>query len=137
MRIWHYKLITSLPDKQLKAMRYEIGDMIKQYPNIKNPLVKYANDYDIMYLCRCFSLVNVEMKRRNINRNPKYEKSIYDIVHQKTKIEKVNIRKLRFKEHNKKYLKQCLYNLQEKYDRGIITQEEWQKVEDKFYEEVK
>jgi hypothetical protein len=33
---------------------------------------------------------------------------------------------------NERYLKQCLYNLQEKYDCGGISQKEWQKIEDKF-----
>lgn len=125
MRIWHYKLIPYLPNKQLKAMRYELGDMIKQYPNIKHPLVKYANDYDIMFLCKCFSKVNVQLKRNNINCSLKYNNNIYDIVHSKSKMEKINIRSLNFKEHNNRYLKQCYYNLQEKYDRGIITSEEW------------
>ena len=34
MRIWPKILITSgaLPTKQLKSMRYELGDMIKQHP---------------------------------------------------------------------------------------------------------
>lgn len=50
MRIWSKRLIPILPTKQLKAMRYELGDMIKQYPNIKHPLVKFANDYGIKYL---------------------------------------------------------------------------------------
>lgn len=31
-------------------------------------------------------------------------------------------------------LKQCYYNLQEKYDCGGITQVEWQKIENKFNE---
>lgn len=34
-----------------------------------------------------------------------------------------------YPEHNNRYLKQCYYNLQEKYDRGIITEEEWKKIE--------
>ena len=31
-----------------------------------------------------------------------------------------------------RYLKQCLYNLQEKYDCGGISKEEWQKIEERF-----
>lgn len=30
--------------------------------------------------------------------------------------------------HNERYLKQCYYNLQEKYDCGGISKEEWMKV---------
>ena len=36
--------------------------------------------------------------------------------------------------HNKRYLQQCLYNLQEKYDCGGISQEEWNIIENKFKE---
>lgn len=35
-----------------------------------------------------------------------------------------------YPEHNKRYLTQCYYNLQEKYDRGIITKDEWLKIEE-------
>ena len=34
--------------------------------------------------------------------------------------------------HNQRYLVQCYYNLQEKYDCGGITDDEWQRIEDKF-----
>ena len=34
--------------------------------------------------------------------------------------------------HNNRYLRQCLYNLQEKYDCGGISDEEWKIIEDKF-----
>ena len=36
--------------------------------------------------------------------------------------------------HNDRYLAQCYYNLQEKYDCGGISEDEWQKIED-FYRE--
>ena len=38
--------------------------------------------------------------------------------------------------HNERYLNQCYYNLQEKYDCGGITEDKWRKVEEK-YEEFK
>ena len=31
--------------------------------------------------------------------------------------------------HNDRYFKQCFHNIQEKYDRGIISEEEWLKIE--------
>jgi hypothetical protein len=36
--------------------------------------------------------------------------------------------------HNERYLDQCFYNLQEKFDCGGITEEEWEKVSKKYYE---
>ena len=35
-----------------------------------------------------------------------------------------------YPEHNDRYLIQCYYNLQEKYDRRIISKEEWEKIEE-------
>lgn len=37
-----------------------------------------------------------------------------------------------FNWHNERYLKQNLYNLQEKYDCGGISKDEWKVIEDKF-----
>ena len=36
--------------------------------------------------------------------------------------------------HNNRYLKQCLYNLQEKYDCDGIPEKEWKVIEDVFKE---
>ena len=35
--------------------------------------------------------------------------------------------------HTDRYLTQCLYNLEEKYDRGGIMPEEWDKICDKYF----
>lgn len=36
--------------------------------------------------------------------------------------------------HDVRYLRQCYYNLQEKYDCGAITDEEWRKIEERYEE---
>jgi len=124
MRLWHYRLIEVLPDKQLKAMRYEIGDMVKQYPNIKNGLVKYANNYNIEYLFHYFLLVLAEFDKRGINHNNKYDNEIIKLIKHKNTHPLLNWRKF-YPEHNNRYYEQCFYNLQEKFDRGIITLDEY------------
>lgn len=139
MRIWSKRLITSgvLPTKQLKAMRYELGDMIKQYPNIKHPLVKFANNYDCAYLGQYFILVCRELDKRGINKNISYDTTIIQTVLLKSRFnDDIYFKECTFDEDNNRYLKQCYYNLQEKADRGIITNEEWQKIEDLFKSEV-
>ena len=73
MRIWSKALIEVLPKKQLMAMRYELGDMIKQYPNIKHGLVKFANNYDIGYLGYYFCYVCDELDNRGVNTSIGYE----------------------------------------------------------------
>ncbi len=130
MRIWSKVLIPVLPTKQLKSMRYELGDMIKQYPNIKHPLVKFANNYDIGYLGRYFALVCKEMDKRKINHNTTYDGKIFSIMEEKTKMSYREIvdNDLRFDEDNKVYLQICRWNLYEKFIRGMITEEEWCKI---------
>ena len=130
IRIWHYRLIPVLPNAQLKAMRYEIGDMVKQYPNIKNGLVKYINNEDIQYLFNYFLRVLDEFDKRKINHKKSYDDEICKIIDEKSKNQFVSLN-LFYQEHNDRYLKQCYYNLQEKFDRGIISKEEWLKIENK------
>lgn len=38
-----------------------------------------------------------------------------------------------YPEHNERYFIQCYYNLQEKYDRGIITDDEWHEIKGAYY----
>ena len=129
MRIWSKVLIPVLPTKQLKSMRYELGDMIKQYPNIRHSLVKFAYNYDIMFLYSYFMEVCKEMDNRNINMNRSYNENIMLLCSNKTRSNK----NYEFIEDNDRYLKQCYYNLQEKYDRGIITKEEWKLIHKNIY----
>lgn len=135
MRIWSKNLIPVLPTKQLKAMRYELGDMIKQYPNIKNPLVKFANEYDINVLGVYFIEVVTECEKRNINMRKDYNQSIYNLIHNKSK-EGFSFYG-GFEEDNNEYLKICYWNLYEKHLREIITNEDWQKIKNKYQEVIK
>ena len=135
MRIWSKVLIPVLPKKQLMAMRYELGDIIKQYPNIKHPLVKFANNYDIAYLGQYFTLVCREFDKRKINHSLNYDSDIVLIVGDKTEmsIQRITDNNLVFAEDNEEYLKICYYNLYEKYLRKTITDEEWQRIEEVYY----
>lgn len=129
MRIWSKVLIPVLPNKQLKSMRYELGDMIKQYPNIKQPLVKFANSYDIAYLGQYFLLVNRQCIERSINTSKKYDDSILKIVMNNTKFsDEIYWKDYTFKEDNNEYFTICKWNLYEKFIRGMITEEEWVKI---------
>lgn len=131
MRIWDCRLIEVLPDAQLKAMRYELGDMIKQYPHIKNGLVKYANNYDIKYLYCYFTDVLDMFDERGIKYSKKYNEEIKQIVAEKTETKFWNLCWY-YPEHDERYLRQCLYNLEEKAMRGLISKKEWAKIYHRF-----
>lgn len=128
-------MIPILPTKQLKAMRYELGDMIKQYPNIKHPLVKFANDYGIEYLGQYFLLVNQQCMERGINTSTKYDNSILEIVMNNTRFsDEIYWKDYTFKEDNDEYFKICYWNLYEKHLRKMITDEEWKPINDLYWE---
>jgi len=65
------------------------------------------------------------MQRRNIKYQEKYYAEIIDFCGDEARYSKDLFY---YSEHNDRYLKQCFYNLQEKYDRGIITDEEWNEI---------
>lgn len=127
MRLWSFDFIPYLPNAQLKALRYEIGDMVKQYPNIKHGLVKYINNYDIKYLIGYFYKVLDEFDKRGINHKTSYDNDIIGTILAKSHDPSIKSA-LSYPEHNDRYIRQQYYNLQEKADRNLITKEEWKKI---------
>ena len=127
MRLWHYRLIPVLPNAMLVSQWRECIAIKRQWEKgtLKHRLVSYVMDYNKSYLSTYTNKVRIEMENRGIKHQYKYMTEIKDFSD--------NWYAMGFyEEHNDRYLKQCLYNLQEKADRGIITKEEWQKIEDKF-----
>jgi uncharacterized protein (TIGR02328 family) len=131
MRLWHYKLIPVLPKQMLVSQWREVVAIKRQWEKgtLKHRLVSYVMDYDgELFINYCYAVIR-EMEKRNIKWNYKYMQEIGQFCENKNKKIPDYIY---YTEHNDRYLKQCLYNLQEKFDRGIITQEEWSKIVDKF-----
>lgn len=94
---------------------------------LKHRLVSYIIDYNKdMFIAYVDKVIN-EMGARNIKYNNKYYLEIRDFCNKNHYLGGDN-----YPEHNDRYLKQCLYNLQEKADRGIISQKEWNIIEDRF-----
>ena len=129
MRLWHYKLIPVLPNKMLVAEWRECIAIKRQWEKgtLKHRLVSYVKDYDKGYFFRYVESVRDEMCDRHINFNDKLWKEIMDFCN-------INNNSVfnHYPEHDERYLRQCLYNLEEKAMRGIISKDEWQKIYDKF-----
>ena len=100
---------------------------------LKHRLVSYVKENKQAFYDYCHDVAE-EMKKRNIKFQEKYLLEIFDFC--ENEIDYLILNKSIFKEHNDRYLKQCYYNLQEKTDRGIITEEEWKKIEDLFKSEI-
>ena len=130
MRLWSYQLIPVLPNEMLVSQWRECIAIKRQWEKgtLKHRLVSYVKNYDKQYFYDYINEVVHEMTKRKIKFNGIYYSEIVDFCVENSYVSKM----LYYFEHNDRYLKQCLYNLQEKADRGIITKEEWQKIEDKF-----
>ncbi len=130
MRLWHKDLIPVLPRKQLLSQWRECCCIAKAIHDRGTPnhiLVNKVLEYPEAQFNVYTLTVRNEMLKRGykcnwnrytkwrINRN--YEWEIKDIFSNW---------------HNNRYLTQCLYNLQEKYDCGGISENEWKTIEDLF-----
>ena len=132
MRLWHYELIPVLPKEMLVSQWRECIAIKRQWEKetLKHRLVSYVTEYNktrfYWYVCK----VVTELNNRNIN----FQRKFFDEIQEFCLNEDLNDMN-NYPEHNDRYLKQCYYNLQEKNDRGIISEEEWKPI-DKFWQHV-
>ena len=137
MRLWEKRLLPYLPDKMLVAEWRECIAIKRQWEKgtLKHRLVSYVMDYDkytfyeyVLYLCSILDKRNIQYKKSYLEEIHKFcgawEKNPYAIRHL-------------YDEHNDRYLRQCYYNLQEKYDRGIVSEEDWENIHKHIYGLVK
>ena len=133
MRLWHYRLLPYLPRQQLLSQWRECCCIAKSIAEKDTPnhiLVNKIMDYPIdHFYAYCFA-VSREMQRRNYKCNWKNLQSVlYKIVCIYVHVELYDI----FPEwHNDIYLRECLYNLEEKAMCNGIPADEWQVIYDRF-----
>ncbi len=135
MRLWHYQLIPVLPNKMLVSQWRECIAIKRQWEKgtLKHRLVSYVMEYNKEYFLQYVQNVVRELDKRNIQ----YKKVYYQEIDEFCWQDKFSFELCNYPEHNHRYLKQCFYNLQEKYDRGIISEKEWQKILDYLDFDVK
>ena len=110
MRLWHKDLIEYLPKSQLLAQWRELNSIYKKQDN--HILINYIYNYPKDDLWSYSKIVIDELVKRNIkiksfNNYNSYFTASYSFL------------ELPFKNHqDNRYLLQCFYNLQEKFDRG-------------------
>ena len=132
MRLWHKDLIPYLPRQQLLSQWRECCCIAKSIHDKGTPnhiLVNKIMDYPIEHFIAYTTLVKQEMQKRNYkcdtSRFTKWLKwDSFTILENEI-----------FEDwHNERYLKQCLFNLEEKFMCGGITKEEWNVIVNKFKE---
>lgn len=84
-------------------------------------------DYDKSYFSNYVVKVAYEMEKRKIKFQEKYLDELLEFSCNLNTLLELN-----YPEHNDRYLKQCLYNLEEKAIRNIISKEDWNKIYNKF-----
>lgn len=79
------------------------------------------------------NLIVGELKRRNYNVSEEAMKTCFDNILSNNNFETNSTHfEIFYDWHNVRYLKQCLYNLQEKYDCGGISENEWEIIINEF-----
>ena len=145
MRLWAKQLIPYLPRLQLIAQWRECCCIAKNVADNGTPnhiLVNKIMNYHPFHFSTYSNIIACEMKRRGYNVT---KKSVDNFIHNFFKGFSKDIHGLcistdtnipfdeLFKDwHNERYLKQCLFNLQEKHDCNGISDEEWKVIEYKF-----
>ena len=149
MRLWHYDLLDVLPRQQLCSQLREcvaIAKDIYEKGTTNHILINPIMDYDLNHFILYCNLVITEMEKRGYKVSDKTKDKLnkYINYYKEMMIMPTSKRMLILCEngykplfdnwHTDRYLIQCLYNLEEKYDRGGITPEEWDKICDKYFE---
>ena len=139
MRIWHKDLIPYLPKNQLLAQWRECCCIARNIAVNGTPnhiLVNSVLDYPMEHFWNYARVVTEEMKRRNYKFDvKKFTKWHYQYA---DPLPDLIVLEMVFSGwHNDRYLRQCYYNLEEKHDRGGISDEEWKIIEEQFKEKIK
>lgn len=137
MRLWHYKLIPFLPNKQLIGQWSELNSIFKEQP--KHILINYIYECRKDDLILYARLVLAEKRKRHLktlfldkflnyfyeNREKGDYRSIEGILNSDSLHQDIDAKFIeenaspKFLQYqNNRYLRQCFFNLQEKYDRG-------------------
>ena len=126
MRLWHYKLIPYLPKSQLLAQWRELNSIFKKQD--KHILINYIYEYPQEDLYKYSYIVLNELEKwfisvKSMSKFFDYFSDVFDVDWFKNPF---------LNHHNDRYLLQCFYNLQEKYDRGQkdFTEENYEKLEE-------
>lgn len=134
MRLWHYQLIPVLPNQMLVSQWRECIAIKRQWEKgtLKHRLVSYVMDREkITFVSYVLDVVR-EMEKRGFKYQDKFLNEIVNFC--EPSVWDIYPHNIHYPEHNDQYLEQCYYNLEEKHDRGIISDEEWEPINKVWWE---
>lgn len=116
MRLWHEKIISLLPKSQLLGQHRECCALRGNGWKKKHKTVDYVFSYSPYLLFRYHLLVMVEMEKRGYNVSEEWKDKNYrgKIAEKYMNLEEEVIEDPIYKEHNNKYLDECVENLRNK-----------------------
>lgn len=126
MRLWHYKMIPFLPKQQLIGQWRECCLIAKNIAERGTPghlLVNRIMDYPKWHFMEYTLRVIKECEKRGYRIDRTRFFRWFDKWNDGTV--KSNLIQLFYNWHTDRYLTQCMINLQEKYDCGGITDDDW------------
>lgn len=142
MRLWHVDMVPYLPQQQLLGQWRELCciamHLAKDHtPNhiLVNPITDYPPEHFEAY---CNKVITA-MRKRNFTIQDQVLRKLQDDVRAWRLYLNADLpfdyidrdwsidigEPIYFDWHNKRYLRQCYYNLEEKFDRGAIPNKEW------------
>lgn len=134
MRLWHYKLISCLPNSQLKSQWRELNSIYKNQPN--HILINYVYKFPKEDLYVYSRLVINEMIKRGFKINNYINFNNY---FKELNFDNISKNLVPFKSiHDKYYYLICFYNLFEKYIRNQkdFPEENMKKIYDIFINDI-
>ena len=132
MRLWHKNLIPYLPKQQLLGQWRELNSIYtRRNTHLLINFIYSKISYDDLY--RYSILVLKEMKKRkymikNLDNMCDFFGLFKDVIIEDIDIANIDINSIYPDKMNDRYLRQCYYNLEEKYDCGGIPEEEWERI---------
>ena len=133
MRLWHKKLLSVLPRQQLLGQWRECcciaSNLVKDgTPNhiLVNKILDYPISHFYTYSIECVAKemisrgykVSLDKFWKHFSVGDDYIIPSFEELYQNW--------------HNERYLNQCIYNLEEKYDCGGVSEEEWKLISSSF-----
>lgn len=130
MRLWHKDIIDVLPRQQLLSQWRELCSLfVKENRHV---LVNFVwNEYPLSDLLVYTKLILNEFEKRgyNISQDSRDKMELFFKNHNVVESDSNSVYSNKM---NKLYLKQCLYNLEEKAMCNAIPIDEWLKIYNKF-----
>lgn len=131
MRLWSWQILPYLPRKQLCSQWRECCCIARNIAVNGTPnhiLVNKIMDYPLTHFVKYSQMVVGEMERRgyycNVDKFAHWMACDVDDLPSEDEL---------FRDwHNYRYVVQCYFNLQEKYDCGGLTEDEWNTFTDGF-----